>query len=234
MPPAPRNLADYRVFFREFLRDFHATGAIWPSSRWLANALARYIADGAGRKRILEVGPGTGAVTRQIIAALGPRDGLDLVELNETFVQLLERRFASDPHFRRVANRTQLIHKSVEELPAEATYDRIISGLPFNNFPAATVARILENFSRLLTPTGTLSFFEYVAVRPTRSLVSGRAERERLRDVGRTLRGLLGTHEFHRELVWSNFPPAWVHHVRFDGNGQARQPSNGRLARRRA
>jgi phospholipid N-methyltransferase len=228
-------LADYKVFFREFLRDFHSTGAIWPSSRWLAAALSRYVAQGSRPKRVLEVGPGTGAVTRKIISALGVEDALDLVELNETFVGVLRRRFDSDPAFRPAAQRSRVIHKAVEELPAEPTYDLIVSCLPFNNFPAATVGRILENFSRLLKPQGTLSFFEYVAVRPTRSLLSNRAERRRLHEVGRTLKGVLGSHEFRRELVWTNVPPAWVHHVRFDGsvngNGSARR--NGARAKRR-
>jgi len=31
---------------------------------------------------------------------------------------------------------------------------------------------------------------------------------------GHHLHGLLGAHEFHRECVLRNFPPAWVHHVR--------------------
>ena len=38
------------------------------------------------------VGPGTGSVTRRIAARLGPEDRLDLVELNETFVQRLRHR----------------------------------------------------------------------------------------------------------------------------------------------
>ena len=80
---------------------------------------------------------------------------------------------------------------------------------------ADLVERILACFQRLLRPGGTLSFFEYVGVRPARSLISGKAERERLRGVGNALDALLLPHEFLRERVWLNLPPAWVHHVRF-------------------
>src|SRR5262245_8969318 len=92
---------EYRVFFREFRRNFQTTGAIAPSGRRLAKALARFVSERRnGERRILEVGPGTGAVTRAIVAAMGPADRLDLVELNDTFVDVLRRRFETDPAFR--------------------------------------------------------------------------------------------------------------------------------------
>lgn len=208
-------LSDYRLFFEQFLRHTHSTGAVSPSSRWLAGALCRYVGQSQRPQRILEVGPGTGAVTRSIVKTLGPSDELDLVELNDSFVQALRKRFQSDADFQRVAQRSQVIHRNVEELPDSQSYDLIISGLPLNNFAVADVKRILEAYARLLKPGGTLSFFEYIAVRPGRSLISGPLERERLKDVGGHLREILNLHSFRRDCVISNLPPAWVHHVRF-------------------
>ncbi|HVX09578.1 MAG TPA: methyltransferase domain-containing protein [Pirellulales bacterium] len=208
-------LRDHRLFFREYLRHFHDTGAIAPSSRWLGAALARHVSAGNGPRRVLEVGPGTGAVTRQIVGRLGEQDRFDLVELNPSFVECLQRRFDQEPHFVRVAQRARVINSPVEELPCDQPYDAIVSGLPLNNFSVDDVRRILETFGRLLAPGGTLSFFEYVAVRPARALVSGRRERERLRGIGEALRETLDGREFARECIWPNLPPAWVHHVRF-------------------
>jgi hypothetical protein len=65
-----------------------------------------------------------------------------------------------------------------------------------------------------MAPGGTLSFFEYVGVRPARAMISGRRERERLRGIGQALHETLDGREFRRECVWPNLPPAWVHHVR--------------------
>jgi phospholipid N-methyltransferase len=209
-------LHDWRLFFQEYLRNFHHTGAVSPSSRFLAAALARFVrnGDGHGPRRVLEVGPGTGAVTSQIVAALGPEDQFDLVEWNSRFVECLRRRFETDPKWRRVADRVQVIHAPVQQLPRESAYHAIISGLPLNNFAVADVEQILEAFHGLLAPGGTLSFFEYVAVRPARALVSRRADRERLRGIGRTLEQLLSKHEFRRDCILPNLPPAWVHHVK--------------------
>ena len=211
-----RRLLDHRLFFKEFLRNYHTTGAILPSGRFLASSLTRFIGeDASGRaRRILEVGPGTGAVTTRIAAAAGADDLLDLVELNESFVQRLRQRLQSDAALRPMADRTRVLHCAVEELSEDEPYDVIVSGLPLNNFSVADVQQILSVLMRLLRPGGTLSFFEYIAIRHARALVSGRAERTRLRGIGRALQTVLGEHEIRRDWIWPNVPPAWVHHVR--------------------
>jgi len=210
-----RRLGEYRLFLREYARSFRTTGAILPSGRWLARSLARFVTgDGIGQQ-ILEVGPGTGAVTRHIAARMGHADLLHLVELNDTFVAELRAALASEPILQRVADRTQIFHSAVESLPGKACYDVVISGLPLNNFTVCEVEQILGKLAGLLKPGGTLSFFEYIAIRHARALVSGRVERDRLRGISRVLGAVLGPHEFRRDWVWPNVPPAWVHHLRF-------------------
>jgi phospholipid N-methyltransferase len=206
-------LSDYRLFLREFIQSFHTTGAILPSGRKLASALVRYVNNPDRPRRILEVGPGTGAVTRRLVAAMGADDCLDLVELNEHFVQRLKDLFASDPAFQAVADRTNIFHCSVEDLPQDRKYDLVISGLPLNNFSAELVERIVKVLTGVLKPGGTLSFFEYIAVRSARTLISGRKDRTRLRGISRVL-GELFKNEIRRDWVWPNVPPAWVHHIR--------------------
>lgn len=211
----PKLLHDQRVFWRQFRQNFHTTGAVLPSGRFLARALARYVGPPQGPQRILEVGPGTGAVTDHIVRRLGPGDQLDLVELNDQFVARLNERFASEPAFQKVAPSCRVLHQPVESLAGQGGYDLIVSGLPLNNFSVADVEHILDVFSRLVRPGGTLSFFQYIAIRPARAVVSGSKERERLRGIGQALDRLLRPHEVRRDWIWPNIPPAWVHHVRF-------------------
>jgi phosphatidylethanolamine/phosphatidyl-N-methylethanolamine N-methyltransferase len=208
-------LAECRLFFREYVRSFRTTGAILPSGRWLAAALARYVGSDGPGQQILEVGPGTGAVTRRIAAAMRPDDRLDLVELNDTFVAKLRAGLAEEPCLCRVADRTRVLHAPIEDLPGEACYDVVISGLPLNNFTPEEVEHILARLVGLLRPGGTLSFFEYIAIRFARAVVSRRAERARLRGIARALGTVLDGHEIRRDWVWPNVPPAWVHHVRY-------------------
>jgi hypothetical protein len=75
----------------------------------------------------------------------------------------------------------------------------------------------MAQFSRLLKPGGVLSFFEYIAIRSVKSVVSGRADRQRLRAISDVLSETLTGREFKRDWIWPNVPPAWVHHVRFYG-----------------
>jgi len=212
------SLADYRLFWKQFRRHYHTTGAIAPSGRALGLALARYVQAGEPDdrpRRVLEVGPGTGAVTTQIVAALGPSDRLDMVELNDEFARRLRERFETEAPFRSVAARARVLHQRVEALAGEEPYDLVISGLPLNNFAADQVEQILAVFERLLRPGGTLSFFQYIGIRAARAAASGRAERARLRGVGAALERVLALHEIRRDCVWTNLPPAWVHHVRW-------------------
>ena len=210
--------ADYRVFLREFRRTFESTGAVLPSGRALSAALAHYVRDGeirSGGRRILEVGPGTGAVTGHIVRAMRADDRLDLVERNGEFVARLRERLVNDDTLRPCAERIMLHHAGVEELPEDRPYDVIVSGLPLNNFSVALVEQLVGKLSRLLAPGGTLSFFEYIAIRRVKAALSRQSEKERLRGIGRLLDGFLKEHEIRRDRVLTNVPPAWVHHVRW-------------------
>jgi phospholipid N-methyltransferase len=109
----------------------------------------------------------------------------------------------------------EVVHAGVEELPENEPYDVIISGLPLNNFTPDVVHQILGKLRRLLAPGGTLSFFEYIGMRPLKAAISRRADKHRVQGVARVLDCVLTDHEIRRDRVLANVPPAWVHHVRF-------------------
>jgi len=222
-----RALAEHRVFWQEFRRNFRHTGAVLPSGRWLAAALARYARTLPGPKRVLEVGPGTGVVSRAILRRLSPGDRFDLVELNDRFVEILRTRQADDRHFRRHGVSVDIWHARIEDFQAAEPYDLIVSGLPLNNFDTATIRSIFAAFRRLSKPGGIVSFFEYVGVRPTRAIVGRGAERTRFRDIHRLLAATLRRHEIRRDWIWPNVPPAWVHHLRFDSRTTGRTRTAG-------
>lgn len=217
------HITDCRLFFREFRRNFHATGALLPSGRRLSVALAHFVdhhsddrrGTCAAGRRILEVGPGTGAVTRQIIRRMKPADHLDLVEVNESFVARLKEQFREDEEFRAIGQRAAVHRARIEDLCAEVPYDVIVSGLPLNNFAVAEVKTVLTVLRRLAASGATVTFFEYMGIRRVKAAVSGRGERARLRGIDQVLGELLQAHEIRRDWIWSNVPPAWVHHLQF-------------------
>ncbi len=217
--PAGEFFGEHLEFFRQYRRRFQTTGAVAPSSRFLARALTKPFQEHGRPSRVLEVGPGTGAVTRRIVRLLKTDDRLDLVELNESFVGVLKQRFADEPAFRSVADRSEIHQCPVQEFRATQPYDFIICGLPFNNFPADLVREIFGVFFQLLAPGGVLSYFEYMYMRPLRKAVSNRAGRQRLGDLEAVLQEYLGRHRFRRDWVFVNIPPAWVQHLRRNAEG---------------
>lgn len=221
-----QRLADYRVFWREFRRTFHSTGAILPSGRRLARALASPVANGQQPQRILEVGPGTGAVTGHIIELLGPEDRLDLVELNERFADVLRSRLEKEAAWQAVADRVRVLEMPVEQIDAEETYDVIVSGLPLNNFSCDLVQQIFAQFHRLAAEQARLSFFEYVAVRKAKSIFCKQSERRRLFGIERLLAREFERWEVDRQCILGNAPPAWVHHLQLPGKSQAEGPES--------
>lgn len=178
-----------------------------------------------GAARVLEIGPGTGAVTRHIVGLLGPEDRLDLVELNEAFADNLERKFTDEPGYRDVRDRARLHRCRLQDFEYDAPYDFVISGLPLNNFDAQSVGDIFEIYFRLLASGGVLSYFEYMYVRPLRRLVSRGEERQRLTRLDQIMQPYLARHGFHKNWVFANMPPAWVQHLRQLEPDRAADPS---------
>jgi phosphatidylethanolamine/phosphatidyl-N-methylethanolamine N-methyltransferase len=211
-----RFLLECGDFLRESRRHFRDTGALLPSSRFLAQALVSELKKRRSPSRILEVGPGTGSVTAQILRWLLPGDRLELVEVNSHFVALLRKRFDMEWRFRRYRDQVRVTHAAVERLPDEGAYDYIVSGLPLNNFPVQQVREIYRVYSRLLRPGGTLSYYEYVWIRQLQAPFVDRRERRRLYRVGRLVGEYIRSYQVRRQRVLMNVPPAVVRHLRLN------------------
>jgi phosphatidylethanolamine/phosphatidyl-N-methylethanolamine N-methyltransferase len=204
-----------RQFYRQFRDNFATTGSIIPSSGSLARALTRPMRQSKSPRQILEIGPGTGAVTAEIVRHLRPGDHLDIVEINPDFVAYLRQRFDTEPAFVKKREQCRIIQGPLQEVPGSQVYDFMISGLPLNIFPLALVQDIYRSYERLLKPAGTLSFFEYAWVRDMKMPFLERGERARLSELGQFLEGKLRRYQIGEELVILNVPPAMARHVRF-------------------
>ena len=187
-------MSHYLEFFRQFRTTFETTGAIAPSSRFLAANMAGPMKQHQGPKKVLEIGPGTGAVTRQIVKQIRPGDQLDLVELNDKFVEILHKRFDTERGFQEIKHQTAIHNCPLQDYGAAEEYDYIVSGLP-------------------LKPGGVLSYFEYMYVRPVRKVVSRGDENLRIREIDQIMGDYTRQFRIRRSWVWCNLPPAWVQHL---------------------
>jgi phospholipid N-methyltransferase len=210
-------LAELRTFFREVRQTFRTTGAIMPSSRFLANKIAERIETLPAPRRILEAGPGTGAVTRVLVNRLGPSDRLTMVELNERFVDALQMRLDHDPKWQPKRDQVELVHGAVENIPDDRKFQAVVCGLPFNNFEPELVDQLLGKLLAHLEPGGHLSFFEYLAIRRLKAPFVSAVERARLKAVARVMHGYQKKFQVGINRIALNVPPAVVHHLRAPG-----------------
>lgn len=190
----------------------------------MASVMTRTLRSVDGPRRLLEVGPGTGAFTKAVLKRLRPGDEFVVVELNQAFCRELDQKLLEP--FRR-ANpdvRVSLHCAPIESAPIHGPFDFIVCGLPFNNFPPALVRQILRRLLSLLRSGGELAYFEYAGVRAMKGPLVGSKSRRELKRIGsysKALRQRLGG---RTEFVLGNFPPCLA--VRLPApsptNGQAR------------
>ncbi|OPC77021.1 translation initiation factor IF-2 [Embleya scabrispora] len=201
-PSRVRLGAEGRMFLREAARDLRTVGAVAPSGPALARLLTDPLTErGARSLRVLEVGAGTGSVTRVLLSRLPAGSRLGIVEPNPRFVGRLRDLVRGHERVR--------VHEAfVEELGIHRRYDVIVSGLPFTNFTADRVEAIMTRYLQLLEPDGTLTYFAYRATRHARTLLSSPAEAHR----HRTVEDVLATYRRHHptacRTAWTNLPPA--------------------------
>ena len=184
--------AEYVTFLKELRHHFTEVGSLLPSSRFLARSMVEPIHRAAGPLSILEVGCGTGPVTRQIVRAMGTEDTLLLCEINRRFMENLKRRLRRDEFYHRHRERIGYFCGPVQDLvtdSADARFDIIVSSLPFSNFSPEMVEELFSVFKQLLKPHGGgIVYYEYLGVRRIFSFVSTPKHRARLRGVERVVK----------------------------------------------
>jgi phosphatidylserine decarboxylase len=202
-------------FLRQLQTSFRSIGALIPTSSYAARMMASEYARRAGPRNILEVGPGTGSITAEIVRTMRPGDRLTLCELNADFVAYLRERFEREPDFRRVRDQATVLHMDVTQLDRSERFDYIISAVPFNNLPPTLVESILECYRESLQPDGVLTYIEYAYLRALKQrLLSGEAA-EQFDAVNQILDSYIERYQFRRDFDPRNVPPAWARHLRF-------------------
>ena len=85
-------LADSTLFLREWIVNPQRTGSVAPSSPQLGAAMARWLPRNS-ESFVLELGPGTGAVTDALLKHGLREDRLIAIEHNPTLARLLQNKY---------------------------------------------------------------------------------------------------------------------------------------------
>jgi phosphatidylethanolamine/phosphatidyl-N-methylethanolamine N-methyltransferase len=185
-------LDDEVQFIRSWIEKPLSTGAVMPSSRVLARAMARCVdpqADGP----VIELGPGTGPVTQALVKQGIDPGRLILVEFNPDFCRLLRARYPQATVVQGDAYRLRRLLETYVAEPAAA----IVSGLPLVTKPLRTRLRLISDAMTLLATGAPFVQFTYAMLPPIP-------------------KGLSGVRAEASELIWMNLPPArvWVYRGR--------------------
>ncbi len=161
-------------FFRGFLKNPKEVGSVIPSSRFLTRRVLQ-CGDAAGARVIVELGPGTGVLTRDILGLM-PEDGkLIAVELLPEFVELLGRSYP-DPRLTLYNGSSADLEKALAEA-GERQADLVVSGIPFSTMERGEGLLTLEAAKRVLAPGGRFVAYQFrSAVRRMAEPVFGPAE----------------------------------------------------------
>lgn len=185
-PQPDRRLA----FLRGFLRHPAEVGSVVPSSRYLERLIVRQAAVAEARS-IVELGPGTGGTTRQILRAMRADATLLAIELDSEFAEVV-----SDNRDPRLLVHTGSAERIAQAIAAHglAAPQAVISGIPFSTMPADVGRAIIEAVREVLAPGGVFVAYQF-------------------RDaVARLATPILGAPEVHWEV--RNVPPMRVYRWR--------------------
>ena len=181
-------LSDSTVFLREWIANPQRTGAVAPSSPQLGAAMARWLP----RDResfVLELGPGTGAVTDALLKHGLREDRLVAIENNPNLAKRLRKRF---PRAQIITGDAWQMDDLLRELREPVgSVGAVISSLPLLNFPKAQADELAQKIRAVLEPRGRWVQYSYQIVK----------DRSRGADDFKLLAS---------KIVWFNLPPARV------------------------
>ena len=164
-------------------------GAVMPSGRVLARTMAQYV-DIDSDAPVIELGPGTGAITNALIAHGVDQKRLVLVEYNPGFCALLRDRYPQATVVQGDAYALRDSLWNVLSAPASA----VVSGLPLVTKPMLTRLKLIRDAFVAMSPGSPFVQFTYSVAPPIP-------------------KSLPGVSTEASERIWMNLPPArvWVY-----------------------
>jgi phosphatidylethanolamine/phosphatidyl-N-methylethanolamine N-methyltransferase len=185
----PLRLDDEVRFLRSWIEKPLHMGAVMPSGRVLARTMAQYV-DANSSGPVVELGPGTGAITNALIEHGIDQKRLVLVEYNPGFCALLRDRYPQATVVQGDAYTLRDSLWNVLSVPASA----IVSGLPLVTKPMLTRLKLIRDAFLALAPGAPFVQFTYSVAPPIP-------------------KSLPGVSTEASERIWMNLPPArvWVY-----------------------
>jgi phosphatidylethanolamine/phosphatidyl-N-methylethanolamine N-methyltransferase len=148
-------MSDASLFLGKFLRQGTAIASLAPSSPWLSRTTVRNV-DWDAANVIVELGAGTGPITRVIAERARSDCRVVVVERDADFARLLRERFALKANFDVIEGDVRELHAMLADRGI-AQADYLISGLPVPSFPKDLQRDLIRVVRAVLAPSGTFN-----------------------------------------------------------------------------
>lgn len=153
-----RLLGPFGVFLRGAIQHPQMVGAVFPSSKATIDNMLKRV-DWDDCKLVIEYGPGVGTFCSHILERLPADAQLIAIDLNQTFVEHLNRTI-TDPRFRAVLGSATDVEQIVRDSQHEVA-DVVISGMPISTLPPGVAEEMVEATYRVLKPGGAFLTYQY-------------------------------------------------------------------------
>jgi phospholipid N-methyltransferase len=200
-------------FFTQAFKNYRSTGAIAPSSRFLARTIVQSIPE-RSPKRVLEVGCGTGAFTKEILKTMNDGDAFHIVELNLEFCKTVEATVLEQFRDENPNIEVVMHNGPIEETELEGQFDAIICGLPFNNFQIDLVQHLFTVMFSFLRLDCELAYFEYLGMRRLKRIFGFPSVRKETINRTADIKTRYVTQQGTHVTVWRNLPSCRVVRLR--------------------
>jgi phospholipid N-methyltransferase len=190
-------------FAMEALADFRTVGAVAPSSRFLTRAMVDPLPLRRA-KVVVELGCGTGTVTRALLEQM-PRESVLLAfEINPRFSRYLREQIA-DPRLEVLTTSAENIRQEVHRRGFKHV-DAVASSLALSLMSDQLKHDILSESGGVLRPGGVFTQYLYLHG------IQWQGGKPGLFAGAQVLRRYF--REVQQTIVWPNFPPAFVYSCR--------------------
>lgn len=148
-------------FFKGWIDKPRAVGSIVPTSSVTARKMASVVDPSSGLP-VLELGPGTGVITKAILQAGIKPENLWSIEYSQDFVRHLRRDF---PGVNIIQGDAFDLDATLGDKP-DTVFDSVISGVPLLNFPVPQRIAYVEDLLDRLPPGRPIVQITYGPVSP--------------------------------------------------------------------
>ncbi len=147
------------LFFKRVLANPLRVGYLVPSSGALTRKTAGRL-DFSAPRVVVELGPGEGCHSRQIVRRMCSASRLILVELDDHFAAHLKKQFAGDRRVTVVNGDALQLQRTLEELGAMAP-DYIVSGIPFTIMDRGLREKLLAEIAGAMGPATIFVTYQF-------------------------------------------------------------------------